>query len=150
MYNIIYYFSFPNRYIKLNSFNYLMEDLKKKQEYLQKEIKDKNYDHEEFIDFITFKKENGANIDKWTYDEIINLTNEFKSKSYSKKLNNGNKTVVNEENKNDIKKRVVEEIKNKSLNLNIQEKKKEDLIPQKSFENIDFYKNNLQSILDEK
>lgn len=56
-----------------------IEELRlKKQLYLKTQIIDKSYSAEEFSDFLVSKRENGANIDKWTIDELVNVVNEFK------------------------------------------------------------------------
>ena len=47
------------------------KEKEEKQNYLIKEIMDKNYDTEKFTDYISKLKENGDNVDNWTFDELI-------------------------------------------------------------------------------
>ena len=48
-----------------------MEDeIEAKKELLQKEILDKSYDQNKFIEFCTSKKENGDDLTKWTIEEL--------------------------------------------------------------------------------
>ena len=52
-------------------------DFQKKQNLLQKEIIDKNYDKTAFINFCMSKKDNGDDLNNWTYDELSGIVQEF-------------------------------------------------------------------------
>lgn len=56
----------------------------KKQELLKNEILDNNFDKEAFVDFCINKKENGDDLNSWTYDEITEIIKEFKDLSTNK------------------------------------------------------------------
>jgi len=56
-----------------------MEDIKKKQEYLKKEIVDQKYDQDKFINYILSKKVNGDDLNNWNFDELTKLIKEYKS-----------------------------------------------------------------------
>ena len=48
------------------------EDIEKKQEFLRKNILEKGYDANNFIDYITnIKGEEGKNIEHWKYDSLV-------------------------------------------------------------------------------
>ncbi len=53
------------------------DDIEAKKELLQKEILDKNYDQNKFIEFCTEKKENGDDLTQWTLDELKVIVKEF-------------------------------------------------------------------------
>ena len=55
------------------------------------EIKNKNYDTEQFSDYISQLKENGTDLNNWTFDELKNVVSTFKNKVNSNQL-------INEEN----------------------------------------------------
>ena len=56
-----------------------MEDneIQAKQQLLQTEIIEKNYDKNAFISFCLSKKENGDDLNNWTIDELTQIVNEF-------------------------------------------------------------------------
>ena len=45
-------------------------EIEEKQKYLVEEIKNKNYDTEQFSDYISQLKENGTDLNNWTFDEL--------------------------------------------------------------------------------
>ena len=55
------------------------EIISKKQELLQKEIVDKNYDKAAFVDFCLSKKDNLDDFNNFTLEELIIVVNEFQS-----------------------------------------------------------------------
>ncbi len=67
-----------------------MEDIKKKQEYLKKEIVDQKYDQDKFINYILSKKVNGDDLNNWNFDELTKLIKEFKSD-----IDNDNNSIPN-------------------------------------------------------
>ena len=54
-----------------------MEEIQAKQNLLQNEIIDKNYDKTAFINFCLSKKENGDDLNNWTLDELREIVTEF-------------------------------------------------------------------------
>ena len=46
----------------------------KKQEYLTTEIQKRGYNVQNFIEFMNSKRENGTDIDNWTFDELQKVT----------------------------------------------------------------------------
>lgn len=72
-----------------------MEDIRKKQEYLKKEIVDQKYDQDKFINFILSKKVNGDDLNNWNIDELTILIKEFK-----KEIDNGNNSIPIYKNEN--------------------------------------------------
>ena len=63
-------------------------EIEEKQKYLVEEIKNKNYDTEQFSDYISQLKENGTDLNNWTFDELKNVVSTFKNKVNSNQLNN--------------------------------------------------------------
>lgn len=57
-----------------------------KQKLLQEEIIDKNYDHEQFINFCTSQKPNGDDLSNWTVDELTNIIKSFQQSDQHKTL----------------------------------------------------------------
>ena len=60
------------------------KDITKKQQYLREEILNKNYDIDEFSEFMSQFKENGLDLVNWTLDELKNAVTLFKNKPNSK------------------------------------------------------------------
>ena len=65
--------------------------IEEKKKYLVEEIKNKNYDTEQFSDYISQLKENGTDLNNWTFDELKNVVSTFKNEVNSNQL-------INEEN----------------------------------------------------
>jgi hypothetical protein len=55
------------------------DEFQKKQSLLQKEIIDKSFDKTAFINFCISKKDNGDDLNNWTYDELSEIVKEFVS-----------------------------------------------------------------------
>jgi hypothetical protein len=53
------------------------DDFQKKQNLLQTEIIDKNYDKTAFINFCMSKKDNGDDLNNWTFEELSEIVQEF-------------------------------------------------------------------------
>jgi sorting nexin-7/30/sorting nexin-8 len=53
------------------------DDFSKKQNLLQAEIIEKNYDKTAFINFCMSKKDNGDDLNNWTYEELTQIVKEF-------------------------------------------------------------------------
>ena len=53
------------------------DEFQKKQALLQKEIIEKNFDKTAFINFCMSKKDNGDDLNNWTYDELSAIVQEF-------------------------------------------------------------------------
>ena len=73
------------------------EIISKKQELLQKEILDKNYDKTAFRNFCLWKKDGGDDLNNWTLEELLIVVNEFQS--YIKEENKNNESLKNKQNK---------------------------------------------------
>ena len=55
--------------------------IEQKQKYLRDEILSKNYDADEFSEFISHYKENGLDLSNWTFDELKDAVEKFKNKN---------------------------------------------------------------------
>ena len=53
------------------------DQLQLKQNLLQSEILEKNYDQMEFLQFCISQKENGDDLNNWTYDELKTCVSNF-------------------------------------------------------------------------
>ena len=80
-----------------------LNELEQKTEILKKEIIEKNYDQNGFINFCLLKKENGDDLNNWNIKELKNIIEEFvlsqkenKKKEYQKKINEENITKTME------------------------------------------------------
>ena len=63
-------------------------DIEEKQKYLVEEIINKNYDAEKFSEYISNLKENGIDLNNWTFDELKDVVSSFKNQVNSNQLNN--------------------------------------------------------------
>ena len=81
------------------------EEIQKKKGLLQKEILEKNYDKTLFINFCMSKKDNGDDLNNWTYDELKYSVQEFVSSQQQ----------ANEEEKKEDEKKEDEEIKAENI-----------------------------------
>lgn len=54
-------------------------EIEKKQEYLKNEILEQGYDAEKFSEFISNVKENGTDLNNWTFEELKNIVISFKN-----------------------------------------------------------------------
>ena len=71
----------------------IQKDLEEKQNYLRSEIIDKNYDAEEFSDFVKQYKENGSDLNNWTFDELKEAVAKFKNKGNNQSKEEEEKTI---------------------------------------------------------
>ena len=78
------------------------EEIEAKKELLQKEILDKNYDQNKFIEFCTSKKENGDDLTQWTLEELQEIVKEF-IKTQEETSENTNKNVEEKTNSEEKK-----------------------------------------------
>jgi hypothetical protein len=97
------------------------EQLNQKKNLIQKEIIEKNFKKEQFIDFISVKKENGGDLSTWTFEELQDIIKEFvefhgndedfdeQSDKENNNTNNNTKKQTNEDNINENK---IKEIQN--------------------------------------
>ena len=89
-----------------------------KQNYLRKNILDKGYDANEFINYIENKKgEEGKNIDNWKFESLIQTVEEFQSnfqtnQEKNKQIKNIEK---NNNNQNNLEKKIIKENKNEII-----------------------------------
>ena len=91
------------------------DEISKKQNLLNMEIVDKNYDQNEFINFCLSKKENGDDLNSWTYDELENIVHEFVSEN-EKNFNQLN--INNEKSNNNIISNNIIQSNNNNINNN--------------------------------
>ena len=83
------------------------EQFSKKQELLQKEIIEKNYDKTAFINFCMSKKENGDDLNNWTLEDLTQVVHEFVKFHEGNKESNENNSQGGEE---EIKKENLEKM----------------------------------------
>ena len=95
------------------------DEISKKQNLLSTEIINKNYSQNEFINFCLSKKENGDDLNSWTYDELLGVVHEFITEN-DKNLNqlniNNEKSI---ENNNIISNNIIQSKNNNIDNNNI-------------------------------
>ena len=74
------------------------EELHLKQSYLKSEIIDKNIDQDKFLDYCMKIKENGDDINNWTFDELKKCVADFNEllKQESEKIKENENFKVNE------------------------------------------------------
>ena len=99
------------------------EIISKKQELLQKEIIDKNYDKAAFVNFCLWKKDGGDNLDNWTLEELLIVVNEFQL--YIEEENKYNESLKDKQNEYEIKfeleRKEFSDIINKAINVCVYE-----------------------------
>lgn len=59
----------------------IQSNINQKQQYLRDEIMNKNYDIDEFSEFMSQYKENGLDLINWTFDELKDAVYQFKNKN---------------------------------------------------------------------
>ena len=59
----------------------IQSDIIQKQQYLRDEIMNKNYDIDEFSEFMSQYKENGLDLINWTFDELKDAVFKFKNQN---------------------------------------------------------------------
>ena len=86
----------------------------KKQELLKREITDKNIDKDNFLYYCITQKENGDDLDLWSYEELEESIKKF-SESYSASDANKNKQT------NQKKKKIIKQEIDEDDNLTVQD-----------------------------
>ena len=81
------------------------ETLEQKQKYLREQVLEKGYDPDKFMEFLTMKKgESGIDLENWTLNELIGVTNEFLTNNkLDIESNLSEKKEIKEEEEKDIK-----------------------------------------------
>ena len=104
------------------------EQLLLKQELLKSEIVAKNYDGNKFLQFCLDKKENGDDMNNWTYDELKKCVDEF-IESQKPKPEKKEEKILEKSKKEDNKeeKKVKEKEEEKDIKNNIYDEEKEKL-----------------------
>ena len=122
------------------------ETLEQKQKYLRENVLEKGYDPDKFLEFLTIKKgEQGIQLENWTFQEIIEATNEFlnnnkvdiernymskEEKEEDDKIENNNKDkdIKKEKDKDkDIDENNIDKNINNNIGKNIEKDKDEDI-----------------------
>ena len=106
------------------------DDFAKKQNLLQTEIIDKNYDKTAFINFCMSKKDNGDDLNNWTHEELSEAVQEFISQQKPLQIDIATKEQeeIKQENIEEIEKFNAEEHKNfKEKKLNCKKLEKTQL-----------------------
>ena len=130
------------------------ETLEQKQKYLRDNVLEKGYDPDKFMEFLTMKKgEQGIQLDNWTFQELIDVTNEFlinnktdiernyipkEEKEEDEKLEKDNKDKdINKDMDKDLDKNMNNNNIDKNIDKNIENEEdinvenKNEIIPQK-------------------
>ena len=107
------------------------KETKQKQDLLQKEILDKNYDQQLFVNFCLSKKENGDDLNLWTLEELTTIVQEF----ISIQEENKNKKTKDQD-PNEVGKDTLEKMEKMDMNEN-QKKFKEKIIDCRKLEKND-------------
>ena len=106
-------------------------ETKQKQDLLQKEILDKHYDQQLFVNFCLSKKENGDDLNLWTLEELTTIVQEF----ISIQEENKNKKTKDQD-PNEVGKDTLEKMEKMDMNEN-QKKFKEKIIDCRKLEKND-------------
>ena len=83
----------------------------KKQNLLQTEIIDKNYDKTAFINYCMSKKDNGDDLNSWTFEELTQIVNEF-VQNQTQNLNIGKEEIIENDKKDN---QINDEIKTENV-----------------------------------
>ena len=67
-----------------------VEEIQEKQNYLVQEIMNQNYDTEKFSEYMSSLKENGTDLNNWTFEELKNVVTSFKNQDKLGELNDEN------------------------------------------------------------
>ena len=65
------------------------KEIEEKQKFLVNEIMNQNYDPQRFSDYISELKENGTDLNNWTFEELEEIVISFKNQENSSSINNG-------------------------------------------------------------
>ena len=71
--------------------NHEIDDLKQKKQYLTEEIINKGYNPNDFINLCQSKKENGDDLENWTFEELRQCVEEFQNQHQKNNENNHKK-----------------------------------------------------------
>ena len=117
-----------------------VEEIQEKQNYLVQEIMNQNYDTEKFSEYMSSLKENGTDLNNWTFEELKNVVTSFKNQDKLGELNDENnleKEVENvknsfilqlSKNENDINDNEFGNLENVMSDLNKDEKNNKNKI----------------------
>ena len=72
-------------------------NIEEMQNYLVDEIQNKKYDTEKFSEYMSKLKENGTDLNNWTFQEIKQAVSSFINQENSENLNNANKENIEKE-----------------------------------------------------
>ena len=67
-----------------------VEEIQEKQNYLINEIMNQNYDTEKFSEYMSSLKENGTDLNNWSFEELKNVVTSFKNQDKLGELNDEN------------------------------------------------------------
>ena len=67
-----------------------VEEIQEKQNYLVQEIMNQNYNTEKFSEYMSSLKENGTDLNNWTFEELKNVVTSFKNQDKLGELNDEN------------------------------------------------------------
>ncbi len=67
-----------------------VEEIQEKQNYLVNEIMNQNYDTEKFSEYMSSLKENGTDLNNWSFEELKNVVISFKNQDKLGELNDEN------------------------------------------------------------
>ena len=90
------------------------ENMEGKQQYLRDEILNKNYDIEEFSEFMSQYKENGLDLMNWTFDELKDAVKRFKNNSLIQSKEDEEK-IIEKGIENVRKSYIINEIENQKI-----------------------------------
>ena len=89
------------------------KEIEEKKILLQQEIIDKHYDQQQFVEYCLTKKDNGDDIDSWSYKEMKEAVDEFvamqkKEKEEKPKTEASLTTLIKSHTKDEEKDKVIE------------------------------------------
>jgi len=91
------------------------QNMEEKQQYLREEILNKNYDIEEFSEFMSQYKENGLDLMNWTFDELKDAVRKFKSNNLVQTKEDEEK-IIEKGIENIRKSYIINEMENQKIN----------------------------------
>ena len=91
------------------------QNMEQKQQYLREEILNKNYDIEEFSEFMSQYKENGLDLMNWTFDELKDAVKKFKSNNIVQTKEDEEK-IIEKGIENIRKSYIINEMENQKIN----------------------------------
>ena len=111
------------------------KEIEEKKILLQQEIIDKHYDQQQFVEYCLTKKDNGDDIDSWSYKEMKEAVDEFvamqkKEKEEKPKTEASLTTLIKSHTKDEEKDKVIENnISENIQDMNMSKPKEEDKSP---------------------